>query len=377
MLFVDHTTQPSGGQLALFRLVQSMPPEVERVVLAPADGPLHDAYARLPGVTVATWRIGARTARARGRGLPSPLGAVSMVLAIRDAYRSIRSIRPDVVHTNSMKALLAGGIAARLLRLPLVAHVRDRLAPDYLGRAQLVLARTLLRLLPSGIVSNSTTTDGLVPHRDEIPRVVSPSPCVACVERRRERDGQPGRIEIVSLSRLVRWKGQDVALRALARLVERGVDGFHFTIYGAPLLDDDGFATELRSLAAELGVAPFVTFAGHVDDVEAVLVGADVLLHNARLAEPFGQVVVEAMACGLAVVASADGGPAEIVEDGRTGVLVPPGRDDLLADALASLLATPGRIDELGARARTAVEPFRPSAVVPAIVALYGAVQRS
>jgi alpha-maltose-1-phosphate synthase len=92
-------------------------------------------------------------------------------------------------------------------------------------------------------------------------------------------------------------------------------------------------------------------------------------------AEPFGIVVIEAMAAGCAVVASRSGGIPEIAEDGVSGVLVPPGDVIGLRGALAELLADPGRRTELGDAARARAASFTAAAVVPQLVEVYRAVR--
>lgn len=111
------------------------------------------------------------------------------------------------------------------------------------------------------------------------------------------------------------------------------------------------YPQQLQRLASDLGVSERVHFAGHEDDVYPWFDAMDVVVH-ASFGEPFGLVLVEAMALGKPLVAAAAGGPLEIVEDGVSGLLVPPGDDAALAGAIERILDDPGLASSLAAGAR-------------------------
>jgi glycosyltransferase involved in cell wall biosynthesis len=139
------------------------------------------------------------------------------------------------------------------------------------------------------------------------------------------------------VGRLERWKGQEVFLRAASLVAEERPD-VRFAVIGGALIGTEGtYPDDLRQLARELGLARRVRFTGHQDDPYPWFDALDVAVHASR-AEPFGLVVVEAMALGKPVVATLPGGPAEIVEEGLSGLLVPFGEPEALADAIARIL---------------------------------------
>ena len=145
---------------------------------------------------------------------------------------------------------------------------------------------------------------------------------------------------VLSVGRLVPRKGFDTVIRALA-----AVPDTELVIAGGPAagdLADDPEAVRLRRLAERLGVADRVRLVGAVPrpDMPALLRSADLVV-CAPWYEPFGMVPLEAMACGVPVVASAVGGFLDTVVDGATGILVPPQRPDRLAAAMRKLLAEP------------------------------------
>ena len=90
-------------------------------------------------------------------------------------------------------------------------------------------------------------------------------------------------------------------------------------------------------MVTELGLEARVEFRGHRTDIAHELGAVDAVVHASRRPEPFGQVVVEAMAAGRGVIASAEGGPAEIIDHGRTGLLVRPDDTAALADAMLAM----------------------------------------
>ncbi|MBB3676941.1 glycosyltransferase [Modestobacter versicolor] len=180
-----------------------------------------------------------------------------------------------------------------------------------------------------------------------------------------------GRPRLLVLGRLVERKGQEDAVRALA-----AVPDAELVVVGGPPtgeLDDDPEVQRLRAIAAELGAADRLVFAGAVAraDVPGWIRSADVVL-AVPWYEPFGITPLEAMACGRPVVATAVGGLVDTVVDGGTGVLVPPRDPAALGEALAALLADDERRAAYGAagvkRARTR---YRWSRVVADTDAVY------
>lgn len=163
------------------------------------------------------------------------------------------------------------------------------------------------------------------------------------------------RPRIVALGRLVERKGVDVVVRALAELPDA-----ELVVAGGPAraeLDRDPEALRLRALARELGVAERVELLGRVDhdDAAALLATADVVACTPWY-EPFGMVPLEAMACARPVVGSAVGGLLDSIEDGVTGLHVPPRDVAGTAAALRTLLADPELAARMGRAGRERVE---------------------
>jgi glycosyltransferase involved in cell wall biosynthesis len=154
---------------------------------------------------------------------------------------------------------------------------------------------------------------------------------------------------VLSIGRFVAEKGHRHLLEAAAR-IERTKPGAHWVLVGAGELE-----ASLKHQARGLGLESRVHFTGWRDDIPEVLAVSDVFVLPSE-SEGFGRVVVEAMAMARPVVATAVGGVPEIVQDGQTGILVPPSDPAALADAVRSLLDDPARASRLGAAGRARAE---------------------
>jgi glycosyltransferase involved in cell wall biosynthesis len=162
----------------------------------------------------------------------------------------------------------------------------------------------------------------------------------------------PTDVPIVGLvGRLQPWKGQARLLQAQAILQGRG-HRMHTVIVGGDSygLSPD-YAASLVPLARELGLSAAVTMTGEVPDAGPYIEQMDILV-NASDPEPFGIVVLEAMARGVAIAAVNSGGPSEFIDDGQTGMLARSGEPAALADALLPLLLSRDRREQIGRAGR-------------------------
>ena len=153
------------------------------------------------------------------------------------------------------------------------------------------------------------------------------------------------------VARLEPWKGHDRLLNAQALLRERGRD-MHLLMVGGDAYDiSPDYARSLPDMVQRLDLTDAVTMTGQVPDSGPYIERMDILV-NASDREPFGIVLLEAMARGVAVIAVDAGGPAEFIEHERTGMLARSQEPDSLADALEPLLASRARREELGRAGR-------------------------
>ncbi len=158
---------------------------------------------------------------------------------------------------------------------------------------------------------------------------------------------------IMTVGRLVPRKGVDLVIRALRRLADNGIDDVELVIAGgsgdAKRLEEDPEARRLMNLATDLRVADRVVLEGQVprERMPELLRSADAVV-CAPWYEPFGIVPLEAMACGVPVIAAAVGGLIDTVVDGQTGLHVPPRDVEALAEAIRQVIENPEAAKELG-----------------------------
>lgn len=333
VVYLDHTARASGGEIALRRLLLALEDVTAHVVLG-EDGPLREQLASDGhAVEVLTMRRGRDLRRTDVTSVRSTIrGGWDLLTYGRRIAKTIRSIEPDLIHANSLKSGIYGSLAGRLAGVPVVWHVRDRLAEDYMPRVAVLALRALLTLLPTAVFVNSASTAATVG------RTVARRKSVAVVAdpyepRLTMRPDEPDRpYTMTMVGRLAPWKGQHLFVAAFASAFPSG--DARARIVGAAQFGEADYARSLRELAVELGVESRVDFVGHTDDVEDELSRTDCLVHFSVIPEPFGQVVVEGLAAGVPVVAARAGGPTEVITDGIDGFLVTPGAVPELAGVL-------------------------------------------
>jgi glycosyltransferase involved in cell wall biosynthesis len=289
----------------------------------------------------------------------------------------LRQLKPDLVHTNSLKAALYGGIAARAVGVPVLWHIRDRIEADYLPRTAVHLVRALSRVVPNALIANSYSTLATVPRRYRGIRSVIASPVIydaVPVSEISARDPS-AEIRIAMIGRIAPWKGQDLFIKAFALAFPKA--GPTAVIIGGPLFGEDEYEASLHRLVTDLGLEGRVVLTGHVANVAEMRSTCDVAVNASTSPEPFGLVVVEAMAAGIAVVAPNAGGPAEIITHDVSGLLFEPGSASALATALKRLRDDPELRHRLGAAARNRADDFSPTAIANQMLVVYQGVVAS
>lgn len=176
----------------------------------------------------------------------------------------------------------------------------------------------------------------------------------------------------VYFGNFIAGKGQDLAIQAF-HSVAADYPEAELAFYGSDmgLAKNRAYLERLKQLARAGPGAERITFNGFVDDVPAALAGAFAALNLSR-SESFSLTVQEAGAHGIAVIATDSGGPAEIIEDGVTGFLVPVGDVEAVAERMRALLADPGRARSMGHKAAELVrDRFRAEAFLAALVDIF------
>jgi glycosyltransferase involved in cell wall biosynthesis len=371
VLFVNHTSLIGGAEFVLLDVVRGF---VENSsVLLFEEGPLRGRLTEL-GLATAILQHGYGLGSIkRDRSLIRALPRLSKLAFIsKEIVSAARN--SDVIYANSQKAFVLAALAAPFARRPVIWHLHDILTSDHFGRSQITLSRILANrfaagvIVPSIAVSAAFVDAGGRPSLTRlVPNGVTFDPENAERLALRDKLGLPSGFIFGVFSRLAPWKGQLVALQALARLPDA-----HGLIVGSALFGEDQYELELKQKAIDLGVAERTHFLGQRDDVPTLMQAVDVVVHPSTAPEPFGRTLVEAMLCRTPVVAAAAGAVPEILEDGAAGFLVKPGDAVALAAILEKLRTRPalssGIVDYAERRARTYFGADRMRAEVIAVV---------
>lgn len=345
--------------------------------------------ALLAGPDPGTGGDGWALARARGarvslvRSLRRPIDPLRDVLATIALTRIFRRAHPTVVHTHSSKAGVVGRLAAWLARVPVRVHTvhgwsfREHQHPA-LRRLFTLLERLLARITTALVVVSAADQDaglalGIGDERKYhvIRSGVDVSTFAAAAsdpDAAHERLGLPSGAHPVvgTVTRFGAPKDPVTTVAAFASIVERWPDARLVLVGDGPARGD------VVALAGSLGVGGSCVFTGVRGDVAALLAGFDVFVLTSS-SEGLPRAVVEAMAAGVPVVASAVGGVPELVRDGDTGLLVPPGDVAAVGVALSKLIDDPALARHLVERGRAALGAFDVAAMIAATAELYEA----
>lgn len=318
-------------------------------------------------------RLGAALAGAPVRIHELPLrGPLDLPAAMRLA-RIARDERIDVIHGHAARDWALCGMAAKLApaRLFLTRHHFRPMHGTALYAWAIGNATRILAVSQSVRERVVSAFPRLADRVVVVPNWIDAAACGSL-----PRDEARRRLEITRplcaaiVGRLHPVKGHDRFLRAAAELVHgRGLRDIDFRIVGGAEPDDRPYEQSLRQQVAALDLAGAVTFTGNIDGLPPLLSAFDVVVAPSE-DEAFSLAVAEAMAAGCAVIASRAGGLAELIDDGATGLLVPP--DGALVEALARTLSDSALRARLGAAARASViARFDRGRIVSEIVDLY------
>lgn len=285
-------------------------------------------------------------------------------------------MRPDVVHTHDGRAAALGSLAAwlagsRLVRTQHFSRPASALRAGWRGEASIRLHRCLNRRLDGFIAVSQAAADSARQRREADPDAIAVvPPGIALDSEQAFQNAEATRTAlrdpvVCSVGRLEPERRMDVLIRAVPEILAR-LPTCRLVIAGSGAEEQS-----LRSLARRLGVEHAVEWLGWVAEPQAVLRHAHVYV-NTLPWEGFGMATAEAMASGLPVVAVDRGASAEMVEDGVTGVVVPPDDPQLLADAIVRLAGDRAMATRMGQVARRrAVDLYGSRDAAEATLSLY------
>jgi glycosyltransferase involved in cell wall biosynthesis len=354
VLYVNHTSQLGGAEHSLLLLLEHIDrARFNPVAVVPQTGPLTEALDAI-GVP---WHI---ASMARLKRTLNPVRLCRYFAMWRQAggqiERLIGELSIDLVHANATTAHLFASPAAKRAHVPCIWHVRDVRSPGgWIGRTMTQNA--------SAIIAVSEAAKGGLHHSE-----------LAAPKRRvihngidtakfKPGDGMALRTELGLsgstplagiVGQIVPWKGHGHFLAACAIAAEKLPDARFLVVGDDRFGDNPGLLDRLKGEAHSRGLGDRVMFLGWRDDAVAVMNALDVLVVSSET-EPFGRVVIEAMACGKPVVSFRCGGPAEIIEHEKTGLLTTPHDATEMAAGMVRLLSGPADAAEMGRLGRDVV----------------------
>lgn len=362
LLFYNHTATVSGAERVLLLIISQLDKtEFEAAVLCPAG----ELQAEIQATGVPCLTVEKLEARFTWRPDLLQHYLASFVRAIWSVRAQVKAVAPDLIHANSIRAGLVMTAATIGLRVPVLWHLHDLLPHHPISTAirWCVLLSSRVRLLavshataqrfrglllrlkrvPSQVILNCADTEKFQPQAD----------LRAAMRTELHLNATVPVVGIIG--QITARKDQLGLIRAFA-LVVRELPQAVLLIVGEPLFTtaDQQYDLQLKQVVAQLGIAEQVRFLGARRDVPAVMQALDVLVVNS-LAEPCGLVVLEGMASGLPVIATAVGGNPEMIHHALSGWLVPPNDALALATEILNLLRAPSLRQQLGRNARMRV----------------------
>ena len=362
VLFFDHSPVFGGAEQSLLSVLPALKPAIVPVLLT-TDGSILVNKARSLDIKCRTIKLSpgfASFSRRRMSGIIfNPLIWAGISRAKKDLAEAVQKEEADIVYANTLKTAILLGLCRNKIKQPMVWHVRDivtglpsvilwlagrRSHPNVIAVSRAVASQPSLKfgaatptVIHNGIDCEKWVYAGRQPKPEEI---------------RTKLGVKPGESLIGVFGQLSAWKGQEHAIRALVHLKRRGFL-YKLLLAGDAIFVEQGYPEYLKTLARSLNVSGQVIFSGWLENTAPYMAATDIIVHTPDKPEPFGRVLIEAMALGRPVVAIKNGGIPEIIDHGRSGLLLESHQE--LPFVLERLLCQPAQAKALGDEARRQV----------------------
>ena len=352
IVFVNPCADIGGAEMSLLLLMQGLVGQYELSLILPENGEVAKR-AKAMGVNVHFFPMRPLMIEQNvTRSVKDSLGAIIQIPAI---IKWLSSLDPQLVHINSYRVGIPFTIACKRLRIPSIWHFRD--IPSSSSKKHL-LSR-LAKFPTKSIAISNAVSQVLASNDQNHAEVIYNGVAMEQFQRavpgqfRREMKLPSGAILFCTIGQLIPWKGHDFLIKAFANL--KSNPDYYLVVVGgnvSPVWErpesNRHYAKDLVSLAKECGVEEKVIFTGFRKDIPEILSDIDIYVHSATAPEPFGRVVIEAMAAKKPVVAPKWGGIPEIVQDKLSGLLYQPKDMTSLTNALEAILKLQAKWEKMG-----------------------------
>ena len=330
-----------GGQISLWNLIKRLDRnKFEPVVVCPCRGSLTENLINL-GIKIEI--IPLPTLR-----VPNPFLFFSTLNKLR---KIVKKYKIDLIHSNASRPTVYGGIISKLLKIPLI------------WQARIIESEGLYDKFLAGFCEKIIAVSDAVEKRfawlrkkDKIILIYNGvdteefNPQISPASIRREFKLATDAPIAGTIGNLISGKGQEYFIRAAAE-VAKNITNVLFFIVG-----DGEDREQLEELADALGLREKVVFTGNRSDIPQLIAAIDIIVQPSVYPESFGRVIIEGMATGKPVIATNQGGVPEIIEDGISGILIPPKNSPLMAKAIIDLIINREKAGRIGLAARKKVK---------------------
>jgi glycosyltransferase involved in cell wall biosynthesis len=303
---------------------------------------------------------------------------IHFIFGILSVAKSIKKHNVVLVHSNTCH-VLAGAIAAKIMKVTHIWHIHERdISPSFLRK---MLARTVLFLSEKVITVSEENRRHFFGARHCSAKIAVISGGVDLSRFNKGVSGQrikdefnlDGNTKLIGMvGRITPWKGQIYFLEAASKVIKPYPNTKFLVVGDTDLQSREQYKRDLIVFAKNLDLSQHIIFTGFRTDIPELLAALDILVLPSAEPEPFGLVLIEAMALSKPVIATSIGGPLEIIDDRKTGILVPPRDSNALAEVICELLSNELKRAEMGRNGRKRVESrFTWSKTVQSIEAIY------
>ena len=358
VVYVSATATAYGGENALTDLVLKIRAQVDPIVVCPEDGPLLDALKASDIQTrVVPFPVLDRKYFHPARIFIFLAALPGSILRLR---RLLRELSPSIVHSNNV-LILPAALASKSLGIPHIWHIREIIERHHIHPLLWKIWRWLILTCSDRVVCISRAVQEqfegsgkAVVIQDGVDiRLFRPDR-----SRGRSRSRKQKEVLVGIVGRLDhRRKGQDTFIQA-ASIASRSHPNLRFVIAGHARENMGEKESRLYDLVMELGMEKIVEFTGFIgrDRMPELIKRLDIVVLCSRKPEGLGIVLLEGMSCGKSVISFAEGGPLDIIDDTKNGMLVEPGNVQSLAAAMVKLAGNPKMRRALGTEGRKTVE---------------------
>lgn len=342
ILFLHSSAELYGSDRSLFNLINNLDKTKYKIfVLLPCEGPLVELIKGINNVDVVIEKFAVLRRK--------NLNFIGIIKYAKDLIKSIWFINKlikdndiNIVYTNTA-VVFAGSISSKLMKKICIWHIREIISNKFERK---VISK-LVNSCSDIIIANSKATGNAITNDINKLRIVYNSIDISNINKRIVEKINGKVITVGMAGRINRWKGQKLFIEA-AELVLREIPDSRFIIAGSAFKGEESLEKELEDYIDAKQLNDKIILLGQVDDMDYFYNQIDIFVLPSTQPEPFGLVILEAMARGIPVIATNHGGPIEIIENNENGYLVDYKNAHEMSEAIIKLINNEDIRNEIG-----------------------------